>query len=178
MRISRRTSGGRGEYEISEQTATGVRAADLAGLRLILDFGNGWIVDTATLLTIQAGKPRLRRVTQERQFIQLPRQVAAALLMPHPVRQDEALGAGLPILRSNRYAIEHIVLGDVDIDANSAILHIGDVVLRNNSNFAEYLGFSNRVARVVQLWANSSQLPAAIADLLSAHQTSVQGGGP
>jgi hypothetical protein len=41
MRISRRSSGGRGEYEISESTPEGVTPTDLLEHRLILDFGGG-----------------------------------------------------------------------------------------------------------------------------------------
>ena len=178
MRISRRTSGGRGEYEISEESAGGLRPADLTGLRLQLDFGQGWTVDTATILTTQGGKPRIRMVQQGTPYIHLPRQLAAALMMPHPVRQDGALGAGLPILRTNKYAIEQIDLADVVVQGGIALLAVGEVILRNNSNFAEVLGFVNRTARVAQLWTNANQLPAPIRNLLNAHRAAVHVPGP
>jgi hypothetical protein len=174
MRISRRTSGGRGEYEISEETTTGLKPTDLVGLRLELDFGNGWAVDTETILVTQGGKPRIRRIHQAARYIQLPRQLAAALLMPHPVRQDQVLGAGLPILRTNRYAIEQVILAAVLVQGPIARLTVEEVVLRNNSNFAEILGFAGRVARTRKLWENADQLPTAIRDSLNAHQAAVQ----
>lgn len=178
MRVSRRTSGGRGEYEISEETPAGVRPADLVDKRLLLDFGHTWVVDTATVLRIQGGKPRLRRLQQATQFIQLPRQLAAALMMPDPARQDEALGAGLPILRKDQYAVEHVSLSDVLVDTTSATLVVEEVILRNNSNFAEELHFHERVNRVRQLWAHAAELPTNISNLLEAHRASVLIPGP
>ena len=177
MRISRRTSGGRGEYEISEETAGGLRPVDLLGRRLHLDLGDRTF-DTATILTMQGGKPRIRRVNQAAQSIQLPRQLAAALMLPHPVRQDAALGAGLPILRTNRYAIEQITLKDVVIQQHAARLIVDEVILRNNSNFANFLVFAARVARVRSVWAKANQLPTIIRDLLIAHQSAVVAPGP
>jgi putative restriction endonuclease len=178
MRISRRTSGGRGEYEISEETTGGLRPADLVGLRLQLDFGDGWLVDTATILVMQGGKPRIRRVQRSPRYIQLARQLTAALMMPHPARQDEALGAGLPIMRTGRYAVEHVMLGDVQIARPIARLIVDEVLLRNNSNFAENLGFADRVARVRRLWANAEQLPTNIRQLTNAQQAAVRVPGP
>ena len=53
MRISRRSSGGRGEYEISENTPHGITPTDLLNHRLILDFGGGLVVDTNSELRRQ-----------------------------------------------------------------------------------------------------------------------------
>ncbi len=117
-------------------------------------------------------------VQQEPPYIHLPRQLAAALMMPHPVRQDEALGAGLPIMRTNKYAIEQIDLTDVVVQGGMVRLVVGEVILRNNSNFAEILDFTDRAARVTQLWANANQLPAPIRNLLDAHRAAVRVPGP
>lgn len=179
MRISRRTSGGRGEYEISGETVPeGLHAADLVGDRLIFDFGQGWIINTDTHLVSQGGKHRIRRLHSGQQYIQVQRQLAAALLMPHPVREDINLAAGLPILRANRYAIEQIELSSVDIQANTARLIVKDVELRNMSHHAEVLDFANRVAILRQTWTSAQQLPEPIRLLLNQHQQAVLAGGP
>ena len=56
-------------------------------------------------------------------------------MMPHPVRQDEALGVGFPILRMNRYAVEQIDLADAVLQNGAARLVVAEVLLRNNSGF-------------------------------------------
>ncbi len=111
--------------------------------------------------------------------MQVQRQLAAALLMPHPSRQDSTLAGGLPILRAGRYAIEQVELSDtIDIDGRSARLVVQEILLRNMSNHAEDLHFALRRERLEQVWAQSSRLPVPIRALLEKHRTLVNGGGP
>jgi putative restriction endonuclease len=177
MRISRRTSGGRGEYEISEVARSGLGPADLQGRRLFLDLGNGIVFDTATTLRIQGGKPRLRMM--EGCEIHLHLQLAAALLMPHPVREDSALGSGAPVLQRNRYAIEHINLEDaLQADAEAIRLKVSDVVLQNRTYAAEEFQGPSRLAQVLRVWEKAAAFPERIRDLLIAHHSLVAAGGP
>jgi hypothetical protein len=179
VRISRRVSGGRGEYELSGEAANGLRALDLVGHRLIFDLGGEWLIDTDTQLVHQGGKPRIRRFHASPAYMQVQRQLAAALLMPHPIRQDANLAGGLPILRAGRYAIEHVELADrIEINGTSARLVIQEIVLRNMSNHAEELHFAQRRARLERVWAQSIELPGPIHTLLDQHRLLVQGGGP
>jgi hypothetical protein len=179
VRISRRVSGGRGEYELSGEAANGLRALDLVGHRLILDLGDGWLIDTDTKLVKQGGKPRIRRFHPVPAYLQVQRQLAAALLMPHPIREDAKLAGGLPILRSGRYAIEHVELSDnVDLHKESAKLVVQEIVLRNMSNHAEALHFGKRRTRLEQVWAKSTELPAPIHALLDQHRAQVRGETP
>ncbi len=178
MRITRRTSGGRGEYEISEETATGLRPADLHEKRLIFDFGEGWLVDTATKLVLQAGKHRIRQIQKTAGDMQIHRQLAAALMMPHPVREDINLAGGLPVMRAERYAIEHIQLGNVELTQETATLTISEVVLRNMSYHAQNLGYAERVANVRTLWHEAGQLPVGLRGMIVQHHEIAAGGGP
>ncbi len=98
MRISRRTSGGRGEYEISETAPNGLAPKDLFFRRILLVFGPDWVVDSGVQLTNQGGNRRLRLLDAG---MQLHRQVAAALMMPHSVRTDASLGRRMPILQAD-----------------------------------------------------------------------------
>lgn len=161
MRISRRSSGGRGEYELSGETANGLRAVDVVGYRIILDLGNDWIINTDTRLSHQGGKPRFRRIHNTPTHMQVQRQLAAALLMPHPVRQDNNLAGGLPILRADRYAIEHVEISeDVHLADDVAVLPVQEIVLRNMSYHAEVLHFADRRTRLGVVWEHSQELPA------------------
>ena len=179
MRITRRTSGGRGEYEISEETVSGLRPADLHEKRLILDFGQGWLIDTATKLVSQGGKHRIRQVHKNAPGeMQIHRQLAAALLMPHPRREDVNLAGGLPVMRAERYAIEHIQFDNAMLADETATLVIDEVVLRNMSYHAQNLGFAERVANVRSLWGASAQLPVELRGMVTSHNTMATGGGP
>lgn len=173
MRITRRTSGGRGEYEISEDSPDGVTPNDLLGRRIVLQLPNGLQIDTATQLTAQGGKRRLRMVNAE---MQVHKQLATALMLPEPVRANAALGAGAPVIQKGRYAIEHITVGGVDLAVETATLHVADVILRNQSSTAEQLPIAARLAEIEQLWEQASEFPAGISALIKSHQEAVQSG--
>jgi hypothetical protein len=176
MRISRRTSGGRGEYEISEQAPNGLTPRDLFLRRIFLVFDDDWIIDTGVHLTNQGGKRRLRRLDAT---IQLQRQVAAALMMPHSVRADAPLGRGMPILQANRYAIEHIEVADAELaGAGEVRLRVGEIILLNVSHHAEQLGLAQRIANLDHIWTNREQLPDDIAALIDTHRTLTRSGRP
>ena len=176
MRISRRTSGGRGEYEISEQASNGITPKDLFGRRIFVVFEQGWTVDSGVQLTFQGGKRRLRMLDAA---IQLQRQVAAALLLPHSVRADAPLGRGIPILQSNRYAIEHIEVTEVELLNNDAVrFRIQEVILRNLSHHAEELRYPERLAEINHIWNHRAELPEYLSILIEQHRGLTRAGTP
>lgn len=178
MRISRQTSGGRGEYELAEDYGS-IRPTDLYDLPIILDMGEGIVVNTQVALkrSETQGKRRLR-LLHERRDIQIPRQVAAALLMPRPVRKRGDLGAGEPVLRRGRYAIEDIEMADVRRSDSDVVMRIKDIVVGNQSHQAEVHNFSNRMREVHKAWENKDKFPAPIPALLDTHQRAVRAGDP
>ena len=96
--------------------------------------------------------------------------------MPRPVRAETALGSGQPILKAERYAIEHIGLDDVALLGTSGVIFkVGEVTLRNFNLHAEILGYTHRRAVLESLWSNSAKLPADIAQLLDRHRALVRG---
>jgi putative restriction endonuclease len=167
MRISRRSSGGRGEYEISESTPEGVTPTDVLDHRLILDFGGGLVVDTNSTLRHQGGKFRIRLLGVG--TIHPHRQVAAALMMPRPVREDVNWGRGAPVMRADQYAVEHIqILG----------AHVAPADVRNASYAADELKLVERLTQVRAVWENAARFPQNVSELIQRHQTLVTGGGP
>lgn len=176
MRITRRTSGGRGEYEISETTPGGASPNDLIGRSLILEFPNGWRVDAGVRLTTQGGKRRLRLTTSD---MQVQRQMSAALLLPEPIRADEAFGVGEPVVQRGRYAIEHINIEEVRlVGADEAILHVGRLIVRNGSVAAEELNVARRLEHLSSVWAREAEFPPEIARLIRDHRAALQSGAP
>ena len=174
MRISRRSSGGRGEYEISENTPEGVTPTDLLDHRLILGFGGGTVVDTNATLRHQGGKFRIRRLSST--TIHPHRQVAALLMMPHPVREDVNWGRGYPIMRAEQYAIQHVRLEHAHMSATDARCDVGDLVLRNASYDAEELKLAERLTQVRALWANAGKFPDNVQVLIERHQALISSG--
>ena len=170
MRITRRTSGGRGEYEISEE-CSGTTPHDLVGHRITLTLDSRLSLDTATELRAQGGKLRLRRLGTT--GIQVQRQMAAALLMPHPVRADNSLGTGSPVMRRNQYAIDHLHVTGVSLTSGTATLQMGTLTLRNQMFQAEEVTVRARLGTLRRVWANKARLPDGIANLLDQHEARV-----
>lgn len=177
MRISRRTSGGRGEYEISEDLG-GVSPRDLRDHRLTFRLGD-YEFDTGCVLRLQGGKLRIRLLRPSTAAIHPHRQLAAALLMPAPVRADPALGSGRPVLRSERYAVEHVEIRDLQFkDEEVAVLTVGEVTLRNYNLHAELLYPARRLSDIKHLWEHATDLPTNLGELVALHEQYVVAGIP
>jgi hypothetical protein len=175
MRISRRTSGGRGEYEISESAPNGLTPNDLLQRSVILQMSDAWQFEVGVRLSPQGSKRRLRM--NDGTEIHLHRQIAAALMMPHSVRADNALGRGMPILQANRYAIEHVELASAELVGSDAVrLRILEIILRNLSHHAEQLHFADRLAQLDHVWQNRTELPEHLAGLVDRHRVLTHSG--
>jgi len=166
VEVKRRTSGGRGEYELPGAIA-GSTAADLVGreIRLALP---GFTLATGITVLIDNGKPRLRAM-EKGSGIMLHRQVAALLLMPRPVRQDNALTAGEQILKINGYALDSLEVAGIDHSSPSAVdVRFGSIRIRDETADAE-INFRSRFNRVRALWSIASAFSAEVEGLLRAH---------
>jgi hypothetical protein len=173
MRISRRTSGGRGEYEISG-TLQGRRAADLEGCLLSLDFPNGLLIHTRIRVVKQGGKLRLRL---DGANIHIQRQVAATFMMPDPARETRVLGAGEPVLQEGAYAIEHIEVDKMVLAApGSAVLTVSKITCVNQSHLGEEIDLRNRAALLQEVWNKRREFTDDIASKIGEHETLIRGG--
>ncbi len=176
MRITRRTSGGRGEYEVSEQYGA-IGPSDMFGRQILIDVGEGIRINTGVQTKESGGKPRLRLVDPK--GIQLPRQLAATLLMPRPQRTRGSLGRGKPILKSDRYAVENINLSSVAVQGGEAVLiQIHSIDLGNSDHSADTFQFGDRMAQVRYLWERAVELPVEIITLLNEHREMIESGDP
>ena len=174
MRITRRPSGGRGEYEISENTPIGLTPTKLLGCRLIFDFGGGTSVNTDSTLRRQGGKNRVRLLTSD--GIHPHRQLAAVLMMPKPIREDVQWGRGAPVMRTGQYSIEHIHIERATVRGRSARLKVGDLELRNATYSAERLTLTTRLGQVRALWKDAAKFPDEARVLLERHAALVTSG--
>jgi hypothetical protein len=175
VKIARRSSGGRGEYELAGEV-NGIRPADVfdMGISARID----WLeFQTDVVVRAQGGKPRLRRTSTSHQQIQIPRQIAALLIMPGPVREDVALKSGLPLLREDGYAIEAIAISGASHDGSRCRFILGGVTIKNESVQATFDPVT-RLSRVRALWSNRHRFPAAVRHALDLHREAALAGGP
>lgn len=174
MRISRRSSGGRGEYEVRGQVPDGTYARRYAaGQVIVFDLGALWSFNTNVKVSGQGGKPRLRLAGAD---IHAHKQLAAALLMPDPVRDDDALGAGEPVLQRGRYAIEHIeVSNPFKTSPNLLTLQVDTFTAVNHSHSDE-ISVRDRVQLLTKVREKSTEFPEEIASLLDEHKNEAKHG--
>jgi len=178
MRISRRTSGGRGEYELAEYQGLHLRKADLFGHELALRYDSDLLRMSGINIVEQGGKPRLRILDDSTDVVQLHRQIAVSLLLPDPVREDVALAAGEPVIRRGKYAIEHIMLKGIDPVQSRVELSLDHLILCNATHQAEKLTIRERLNDLRRIWENSGTLPDEIAESLESHRVMLTGGEP
>jgi hypothetical protein len=110
--------------------------------------------------------------------MQVPKQLAAVLLLPEPVREDAAFGVGEPIMQRRRYGIEHIHIVRADVSPAEAVLHLGDVILRNGTVLAQDISVTERLDQVSAVWNAADEFPGEIAAILHQHQAAVVSGNP
>lgn len=174
MRISRRTSGGRGEYELSGSLPGVPRVKQLEGYSFSLEFPNRLLIHTRIRLVVQGGKPRLRRVGAD---IQIQKQVAATFMMPDPARETRVLGAGEPVVQEGVYAIEHIEIDSlVKIPPDSAVLRVSKITILNRSHLGEEIDIQQRATLLEEVWSRREEFPDEIASLLEHHEQMVRSG--
>ncbi len=173
MRISRRTSGGRGEYELSGYH-NDTRARDLEGYVFSLDLPGELLIHTRIILRIQGGKPRLRKYGAD---IQIQKQLAATFMMPDPAREDAVLGVGEPVMQEGAYAVEHIEIDSLArVNPNVAILNVSRITILNGSHRAEEEDLRLRADMLQEIWARRGEFPEDIAALLGRHEAMVRSG--
>lgn len=122
----------------------------------------------------QGGKARLKMDGGE---MQIQRQLAALLLMPKPIRADDAMGSGSPILRHDEYAIESVEVSAAETGATEFVLMPSAIELRNATEGVT-VDASTRYRRVRALWSNAARFPPSVRDALMAHREAVAAGGP
>jgi hypothetical protein len=174
MRISRRPSGGRGEYELAG-TQGKVRARDLQNYFITLDLPGGLIIPTRIRVIDQGGKLRLRLKGAE---IQIQRQITAAFLMPDSQREFGVLGAGEPVLQEAAYAVEHIDVDSVTTLPREmmAVMRVSKIIVANRSHLAEEVSLRDRANMLKEAWKRRQEFPEEIAAVLQRHETMVRAG--
>lgn len=175
MKIEKRSSKGRGEYELAG-AADGYSSVMLAGKHLVIDtksiLGK---IPTNIALQIQGNKPRLRLLNKT--GIHIQRQLEALLLMPKSIRDERLLVGGQPVIIAGRYILSSVEISSVSVtEDDEAILTLGDIDCVNDS-VAHGIDFQKRISQIIELYQKADELPPFVAEALRAHQANIKADG-
>jgi hypothetical protein len=177
MRITKRSSGGRGEYELSESFGS-LTPRDLVNHTILLNLGSQVKIATGVRLLLKHGKLRLRIDEEAVCEIHLHRQLAAALMLPYPAREESAWASDFPTLKSGLYGIRNITFSSVILLTNCIARMVVDTISVANQAQEEYVQASERLNEILQVWERHAEFPPELASLLAEHNRLVQAGGP
>lgn len=177
MRITKRSGGGRGEYEVSDSFGS-LTPRDLINHIILLDLGSQVGITTGVRLLLTQGKLRLRIDEKADCEIHLHRQLAAALMLPYPVREESKWASDFPVLQSGLYGIRNIAFSYVTLRANRIACMTVDSVSLANQDREEYIQSPERLTEVMRLWERCAEFPPELASLLVEHKRLVLTGGP
>ena len=171
MRIALRTSGGRGEYELTGAHA-GVQASELFGRRLTFQITPEITLDGRSRPLRVQGKPRIRLEDGGRHAYRV---FADVLLLPLPRRELRQTADGPNFVRDRGYAV-----GDIDVDLvqrnGQAELRPTRLWLTNAEGLARGVEFAERMASVQAVWEPARGQDGRLAGLVRAHEEAVETG--
>ncbi|NCD17436.1 MAG: hypothetical protein EOL91_09015 [Actinobacteria bacterium] len=174
LRITKRPSGGRGEYEFVGSDGP-FRATDMYNHAVILDtpFGEK---ETQVFASVQGGKNRARLLNPvDRSNPHIAPLLAALLMMPAPTREESAISRALPVVLDHGYIM--------DVGVELASINSDTVLLRPRKLIARSRGISDvdgwveldiqaRSKQLKLLHATSEHLPAALRAAVTVHEKS------
>jgi hypothetical protein len=167
LSIHKMPSEGRGEYEVTGRQGETV-AGSLTGRQFVLSTAFG-SKRTEVVLGVQGGKRRLRLLPKSG-MPQIPRQIAALLLLPQSTREESRVSSALPVLLSGRYIMDlefHLdaLTNDLaEITPVAVIARSGDV---HNADSMQVVDVEDRYARILAVAALADSLPSPLSHLIS-----------
>ncbi len=171
MEILKRTSSGRGEYELAGSVDSVVTSALIDKPLLIDTQSSLGQLSTGIWLQSQGGKPRLRMI-EKGKGIHIHRQIEALLLMPQSIRDETQLLGGQPVVLAGRYVMRRVEVSSAKFVDASAILQLRAIDCLNDT-LTHQIDFSNRIQSILRLYAGAEKLPPRVAKALHAHQADV-----
>ncbi len=151
MRITLRTSGGRGEFEVAG-THGSVATSDLFDKHFLVEVVPGVRIATDLYLRLKDGKRRMRlpegSAERDRHIHAL---MAAVLILPKPIRQLSETGFGKLQLVNERFAVADVEFDIVNMGVD--IIVIRPTFLRlANCDHNETLDVIERMKIIFSLW--------------------------
>lgn len=160
--LMKRPSGGRGEYEVAGASDR-LSASDLLNHEFVLNFGSRNRVKTGVVLRLHSGKLRLRI---ERGSMHLHRQLAAALLMPRPRREESELIAIADAAISDRNYVLRRVTFEAEPPNDSSVVITPREIETDSLSYIGSCAFVDRWSRVHNVIQHRETIGGSIAKRL------------
>ena len=171
MDIQKRSSSGRGEYELAGSVGS-LSTSNMIGKPLLIDTQSDLgQLSTGIWAQTQGGKPRLRMI-EKGKGIHIHRQIEALLLMPQSIRDESQLLGGQPVVLAGRYILQRVDVPSAKLVDDSAVLQLGAIDC-NNDSLTHQIDFPSRIRSILRLYAGADELPPRVAKALHAHQADV-----
>jgi hypothetical protein len=175
MRIALRTSGGRGEYELSGRQGS-IQASSLFGKHLAYELTPSIVIPGRAVATRVQGKPRIR--LEDRQTTtHLYRLLAAVLLLPKPKREFRQTH-GTDLLRREAYSMTAIKVDVCTVHPNHAVLRPTDLLLENADRRQDRVAFAERMSRIARLWEKAVADASPLERRIHEHRQAVLDANP
>jgi len=169
MRISLRTSGGRGEYELVGHHDA-VQKSDLYGRRLHYEIAPDIVIDGRCVPRWAQAKPRLRL---EKGGMHLHRVLANVLLLPRPIREIRRVASGADFLRDGTYVLKDVDIDVVDSTDDRATVRPTRLWLANRTGEAIPMDMPERMALVQSVWEQARTRTDRRSMLVQEHENAV-----
>lgn len=174
MEIQKRSSSGRGEYELAG-TVGSISTSGLIGKPLLIDTKSDLgQLSTGIWALTQGGKPRLRMM-EKGKGIHIHRQIEALLMMPQSIRDETQLLGGQPVVLAGRYILQRVEIASAKLVEKSAVVQLGSIDCDNDS-LTHQIDFPSRIRSILRLYADAAELPPRVAKALLAHQADIVAG--
>lgn len=172
MRISLRTSGGRGEYEFAGRQ--GARTtADLENKRLYYQLTPDLVIDGRSEERTAQGKPRIRLLEGGHH---LYRVLSDVLLLPRPIRELRQTAESADFVRNGKFVVKDIDIDVAQVEHNRATIRPTNLWLANRAGLQRRLEIAGRVAVVQALWDAAAVSRGPVAEAVSRHARAVTSG--
>ncbi|MDY7000520.1 MAG: HNH endonuclease [Thermodesulfobacteriota bacterium] len=169
MRISLRTSGGRGEYELAGRVRD-ITNNDVYNKHIFFQILPNKIIDgkSKVFVTQSQGKPRIRLLEPSARHSQIL--FSSLLLMPRPIRELKKTPSDYHVLRDKKYSILGINVDVADLSAGQTVLVPLDIYLGNTSIYIKKISFSERMAKIFKIWDMAEHSDDELSQLLMEHK--------
>lgn len=174
MRIALRTSGGRGEYEISGSHGD-TAVSDVIDHNILFQVFPGKIINSKNWIRRLSGKPRIR-LENSRVDKHLYLSLSDMLLMPKPIRELGRTPGGKLQLTENNYSIVSIQFDIIERSESKLLIQPTDLILSNSEDDIARINILERLRIVLDIWARSGERDDQLSKVIQAHREAVLSG--
>lgn len=171
MRIALRTSGGRGEYEISGSHGD-TTVSDVIDHNILFQVFPGKFINSKNWVRRLSGKPRIR-LENSRVDKHLYLSLADILLMPKPIRELGKTPGGKLQLTANNYSIVSIQFDIIEKSESKMLIQPTDLILSNSEDDIARINILERLRIILDIWAKSDGRDDRLSKAIQSHRDAV-----